>query len=62
MRRGKPVHALGGGARKDHLFEKKTSLCGRYLWGGGSEVEPDEVDANRDELCVRCGREAGVFE
>lgn len=60
MKRGRPIHAQGGGARKDHLFEEDRSLCGSYLWGGGRDVNPDEMENDEDELCQRCARKAGV--
>ena len=50
--------ALGGGARKDHLFENKESLCGKYLYGGGREVDVDEQSTDDEELCKQCARKA----
>lgn len=63
IRRGRPTHALGGGARKDHLFTDKTSLCGKYMWGGGREIDPDRIDYEEqsDELCKSCAQEAGIL-
>lgn len=61
MRIGKPIHALGGGARKDHLFEGKQSLCDKYMWGGGREIDLDEADLDEEEVCKKCLRKAGVI-
>lgn len=58
MKRGRPTHALGGGARKDHLFEDKRSLCGKYIYGGGREVDPEGLVVDPSEVCKRCARAA----
>lgn len=66
MKRGRPVHALGGTPRKDHLFVDKESLCGKWMYGGGREIEPGEAiseDALRDDdLCRACLRKAAGLE
>lgn len=61
MKRARPRLALGGGARKDHLFEDKTSLCGKYTYGGGREVDPEELEYD-DTICKQCARKAGLVE
>jgi len=66
MKRSRPDHALGGGANKDHLFENGRSKCGKYWYGGGTEVKVDEDEqdlvelAENGELCKKCMREAGI--
>ena len=62
LKRGRPTRALGGGARKDHLFQDKRSLCGKYMWGGGHEVSPEDVTEEDEELCKKCARSPEVGE
>lgn len=62
MKRGRPTNALGGTPRKDHLFEEKRSLCGKWLYGGGREVQPDEVDEDDEDLCKACARKVPGVE
>lgn len=59
MKRGRPYNALGGTPRKDHLFENSRSLCGGWMYGGGREVDPADVNKNDDELCNRCASKVG---
>lgn len=62
MRRGCPSLALGGGAKVDHLFEGKKSICGKYMWGGGYEVDPEDVQYEQGEVCKACCRGADGVE
>lgn len=55
MKRGRPVHPLGGTPRKDHLFDEHgRSYCGKWMYGGGREVTESDIDPEDDELCKTC--------
>lgn len=60
LKRGKPVHALGGGAQVDHLFRNGRSLCDKYMWGGGEPVDEEEVEYEPGQVCKTCCRKLGV--
>lgn len=56
-KRGRPTNALGGTPRKDHIFRHSRSLCGKWMYGGGQVVDPDDVDPEgSDALCKTCAR------
>lgn len=57
-KRARPTTAIGGTPTKDHLFDGKRSLCGGWMYGGGYDVDADDVSEDDEELCKRCARKA----
>ncbi len=60
LKRGRPIHALGTPAKKDHLFRDNESLCGTYQWSGGRIIDPNGL-TNTTELCEDCFQHADTM-
>lgn len=54
MKRARPVNALGGTPRKDHLFKNGRSLCGNWMYLGGRRVDTEDIE--EEDLCKSCLR------
>jgi hypothetical protein len=57
---GDPVRA-----RKIHIFDNGTSLCGSWMYMGGTEYDfdqPKSLPVPNSDICKSCARKAGLIE